>query len=46
MEITSKKHVAVIGGGLGGLTAAIRLAQQGFQVKLFEQNETLGGKMN
>jgi phytoene desaturase len=46
MEITSKKHVAVIGGGLGGLTAAIRLAQRNFQVKLFEQNETLGGKMN
>jgi len=40
------KHVIVIGGGLGGLSAAIRLAHFGFSVKLFEQNENLGGKMN
>jgi phytoene desaturase len=40
------KNVAVIGGGLGGLTAAIRLAYQGFRVKLFEKNKSLGGKMN
>ncbi len=40
------KRVAIIGGGLGGLTAAIRLAHQNFQVQLFEKNETLGGKMN
>ncbi len=40
------KRVAIIGGGLGGLTAAIRLAHQGFQVQLFEKNESLGGKMN
>ncbi|UCE07214.1 MAG: phytoene desaturase [bacterium] len=40
------ERVAIIGGGLGGLTAAVRLAHQGFQVQLFEQNETLGGKMN
>ena len=46
MEKTAEKHVAIIGGGLGGLTAAIRLAHQGFQVKLFEQNKSLGGKMN
>jgi len=40
------KRVAIIGGGLGGLSAAIRLAHQGFQVQLFEKNESLGGKMN
>ena len=40
------KHVAVIGGGLGGLSAAIRLAAAGFQVSLYEQNPRLGGKMN
>jgi len=40
------KHVVVIGGGLGGLSAAIRLAQRGFNVQLFEQNSHLGGKMN
>lgn len=41
-----KKTVAVIGGGLGSLSAAIRLARMGFTVKLFEQNSQLGGKMS
>jgi len=40
-----KKTVLVIGGGLGSLSAAIRLARLGFTVKLFEQNPRLGGKM-
>jgi len=46
MKMHSKKQIAIIGGGLGGLTAAIRLAHQGFRVQLFEKNENLGGKMN
>ncbi|WP_059105000.1 phytoene desaturase family protein [Shouchella shacheensis] len=41
-----KKDIAVIGGGLGGLSASIRLAADGHQVTLFEQNERLGGKCN
>lgn len=41
-----KPHALVIGGGLGGLAGAILLAHKGFTVTLFEQNETLGGKMN
>ncbi len=41
-----RKQVSVIGGGLGGLSAAIRLAASGFQVSLYEQNPQLGGKMN
>jgi phytoene desaturase len=39
------KRVAVIGGGLGGLSGAIYLARWGFQVDLYEQNKRLGGKM-
>lgn len=39
-----KKRIAVIGGGLGGLSAAIRLAVTGFDVHLFEQNYIVGGK--
>ncbi len=35
---------AVIGGGLGGLSAAIRLAFQGRRVTLFEQADVCGGK--
>ena len=41
-----QKSVDIIGGGLGGLSAAIRLAKMGFQVRLYEKNESLGGKMN
>ncbi|MEE4310844.1 MAG: phytoene desaturase family protein [candidate division KSB1 bacterium] len=41
-----RKKCIVIGGGLGGLTAAIRLANHGYEVELFEQNNHLGGKMN
>jgi len=36
--------VAVIGGGLTGLTAAIRLAGHGIQVELFEAAPALGGR--
>ncbi|MGE9268678.1 MAG: phytoene desaturase family protein [Verrucomicrobiales bacterium] len=37
---------AVIGGGLGGLSAAISLRAAGYEVDLFEKNEQLGGKLN
>ena len=40
------KRVAVIGGGLGALSGAIRLAQSGFSVQLFEKNPKIGGKVN
>lgn len=38
------QNVIVIGGGLGGLSAAIRLAKKGFAVSLFERSSTVGGK--
>jgi phytoene desaturase len=37
--------IVVIGGGIGGLSAAIHLAAQGRRVIVFEQNEIVGGKM-
>lgn len=40
------KKVTVIGGGLGGLSAALRLAAHGFKVQLYEKTDSLGGKMN
>lgn len=42
----TKKKVLVIGGGLGGLSAAISLAQSGYEVSLYEKNSHLGGKLN
>lgn len=41
-----RKRIAVIGAGLGGLSAAIRLQARGWQVSLFEKNERPGGRMN
>lgn len=35
----------VIGSGIAGLAAAIRLSSMGMHVKLFEANSTLGGKI-
>lgn len=41
-----RKHVAVIGAGLGGMSAAIMLVRAGFQVTIFEKNPHVGGKLN
>ena len=46
MTVGNRKHVAVIGAGLGGMSAAIMLARSGFQVTLFEKNPQVGGKLN
>ncbi len=40
------KHIIVIGAGLGGLSAAISLAQEGYTVEVFEKNRQIGGKLN
>ncbi len=42
--VRNPKRVAVIGSGLGGLSAACVLAARGHEVTLFEKNEWLGGK--
>lgn len=41
-----RKRVVIIGGGLGGLAVALRLAAQGWSVTVCEQGASLGGKMN
>jgi hypothetical protein len=38
-------EVTVVGAGIAGLAAALRLAEQGFKVTLFEQEDFLGGKL-
>jgi protoporphyrinogen oxidase len=39
----AKGNVAIIGGGIGGATCALRLAQQGRRVVLLEASPMLGG---
>lgn len=38
------KRVIVLGGGIGGLTAAHELLERGFEVELYELNHLHGGK--
>ena len=40
------KKAVIIGGGLGGLAAAVRLAKTGWRVTVCEQSASFGGKMN
>ncbi len=40
------KTVAIIGAGVGGMAAGIRLAAQGVRVQIFERNARVGGKLN
>jgi len=44
---TIERHatVLVVGGGLAGMSAAIRLASRGFRVRLVEREAYLGGKV-
>ncbi|MFD2613110.1 phytoene desaturase family protein [Paenibacillus gansuensis] len=46
MSMLAKKRVIVIGGGLAGLSAAMRLTADGHQVTVLEQGERAGGKLN
>ncbi len=38
--------IIIIGAGLGGLSAACRLAKSGFSVMVLEKNDSVGGKVN
>lgn len=44
-EKVRMKKVIIIGGGLGGLSAAIRLQSRGVQVTILEKEAALGGKL-
>jgi phytoene desaturase len=38
--------VAIIGAGIGGIATAIRLANKGYEVEIFEANDYPGGKLS
>lgn len=44
LPATKKKRVFVIGGGPGGIQAAVIASQRGHEVELWEQSDQLGGQ--
>jgi phytoene desaturase len=40
------QHIIIVGAGIGGLSAAIRLAAQGYHVQVVERQPQIGGKLN
>jgi squalene-associated FAD-dependent desaturase len=42
--LSERKRVRIIGGGLAGLAAAVRLAEAGFAVAIHERRPVLGGR--
>jgi phytoene dehydrogenase-like protein len=45
-ESVKPKKAVIIGAGIAGIAAAIRLRIQGFDVEVFEQNNYPGGKLS
>jgi heterodisulfide reductase subunit A len=43
--VDNKKKVAIIGGGLAGMEAAVRLTSLGYDVNIIEKSFTLGGNL-
>ncbi len=41
----TSQRIAIVGAGLAGLTAARRLADDGYPVKVFEKSRGIGGRM-
>jgi phytoene desaturase (3,4-didehydrolycopene-forming) len=42
--MSTKKHIVVIGAGVGGTATAARLAREGFKVTVVEKNDFSGGR--
>ncbi|MCD8025204.1 MAG: FAD-dependent oxidoreductase [Candidatus Gastranaerophilales bacterium] len=45
VQPSKNKRVAVIGGGVAGLSSAWTLSRNGYNVELFEKDEEIGGKL-
>jgi len=46
MPLDGPVSVAVVGGGIAGLTAALRLSERGYKVTLYEEKPYLGGNFS
>ncbi|WP_443662517.1 phytoene desaturase family protein [Clostridium sp.] len=40
------KKVIIVGAGIGGLSSAVRLLSNGYDVEIYEKNKTIGGVVN
>ena len=45
MKLRMQRDVAVIGGGIAGITTSLELAEMGFKVHLIERLPSIGGRM-
>jgi len=43
-ENVPEKTICIVGGGIGGLTTGVLFIKQGYNVKIFEKEKTLGGR--
>lgn len=41
-----QKKVIIVGAGIGGLASALRLLSKGYEVVIYEKNDTVGGVVN
>jgi len=46
IKIIANQRVAIVGGGIAGMRAALSCARAGLKVSLFEKRSTLGGNLN
>lgn len=44
-QVDTARRVAIVGGGVGGMEAALVAAQRGHDVTVFDRDEHLGGRM-
>ncbi|MGH3976831.1 MAG: FAD-dependent oxidoreductase [Pseudonocardiaceae bacterium] len=44
-HLRERPRVAVVGGGIAGIAAAVALAERGVQVQLWEREQQLGGRL-
>lgn len=45
MQTAPKLKVAIVGSGLAGLSTAVELLDQGYEVDIYEQRPFIGGKV-
>ena len=46
VNITQKERIAIIGGGVSGISAAWQLSRKGYEVEIYEQDNKIGGKLS